>query len=145
MLEEALSHLTPTFGGRIEFVRSDLAELPFDERFDGVFSTAAFRWVPDHPRLFRSLFASLKPGGWLVAQCGGGPNIARLMRRASVLTATEFYAAYFAGWKDTKVFADDVTTAGRLRAAGFSEVETSLEPAPTVLAGGTSSANSSRP
>ena len=135
MLEEARSHLSLRFGARVRVVRADLAELPFNEGFDGVFSTAAFHWVPDHPRLFRSLYGSLKSGGWLVAQCGGGPNIARLMRRASVLMATEPYAAYFSGWKDTKVFADDVTTAERLRAACFTDVETSLEPAPTVLSG----------
>lgn len=135
MLEEARSHLSPRFGERVRVVRADLASLPFEEAFDGVFSTAAFHWVPDHARLFRSLFESLKPGGWLVAQCGGGTNIARLMRRASVLTASEPYARYFAGWKDAKVFADEVTTAERLRAAGFEDVETGLEPAPTVLSG----------
>src|SRR5215212_4757515 len=78
MLEEARSHLSPPFGGRVEFARADLAGLPFESAFDGVFSTAAFRWVPDHPRLFRSLYRSLKPGGWLDAQCGGANNIARL-------------------------------------------------------------------
>jgi trans-aconitate 2-methyltransferase len=135
MLEEARTHLALQFDGRVEFVRADLADMPFGETADGVFSTAAFHWVPDHPRLFRSLHGSLKPGGWLVAQCGGGPNIARLMRRASVLTASEPYAAYFSGWKDSKVFADEHTTAERLRAAGFTDVETSLEPAPTVLSG----------
>ncbi len=135
MLEEARSHLPPRFDGRVEFLRADLARLPFDEAFDGVFSTAAFHWVPDHPRLFRSLFESLKPGGWLVAQCGGGPNIARLMRRASVLMESEPYAPYFSGWKDTKVFADEITTAGRLRAASFTDVETGLEPAPATLSG----------
>lgn len=135
MLEEARSHLSPRFGGRVRVVRADLAWLPFDQTFDGVFSTAAFHWVPDHARLFRSLYASLKPGGWLVAQCGGGPNIARLMRRASVLTASEPYAPYFSGWRDAKVFADEAATAERLRAAGFADVETGLEPAPTVLPG----------
>jgi trans-aconitate methyltransferase len=135
MLAEARSHLTPRFDGQVNFVRADLAALPFDSAFDGIFSTAAFHWVPDHPRLFRSLFESLKPGGRLVAQCGGGPNIARLMRRASVLTATEPYASYFSGWKDTKVFADDATTAERLRAAGFTDVDTGLELAPTVISG----------
>lgn len=135
MLAEARSHLSPRSGGRVGFVRADLAALPFDGAFDGVFSTAAFHWVPDHPRLFRSLYQSLRPGGWLAAQCGGGPNIARLMRRASVLMAGEPYAPHFAGWRDSKVFADDVTTAERLRAAGFVDVETSLEPAPTVLPG----------
>lgn len=135
MLEEARSHLSPRAGGRVEFVRADLAALPFDSAFDGIYSTAAFHWVPDHASLFRSLYESLKPGGWLVAQCGGASNIARLMRRASVLMAAAPYAEHFSGWKDTKVFADAETTAGRLRAAGFNDVETSLEPAPTVLAG----------
>jgi trans-aconitate 2-methyltransferase len=135
MLEEARSHLSPRFGGHVDFVRADLASLPFHCAFDGVYSTAAFHWVPDHPQLFRSLYRSLKPGGWLVAQCGGGSNIARLLRRASVLMASEPYAQYFSGWKDTKVFADDVTTSGRLRAADFTDVETNLEPAPTVLPG----------
>lgn len=135
MLEEARSHLSPRFGGRVGFVRADLASLPFEQTFDGAFSTAAFHWVPDHARLFRGLYASLKPGGWLVAQCGGGPNIARLMRRASVLMASEPYAPYFSGWRDTKVFADEMATAERLHAAGFADVDTGLEPAPTVLSG----------
>lgn len=135
MLEEAQSHLGPRFAGQVRFVRADLAGLPFNESFDGVFSTAAFHWVPDHPRLFRSLYGSLKPGGWLVAQCGGGPNIARLLRRASVLMATAPYAEYFSGWNDPREFAGDEATAERLRAAGFIEVEADLEPAPTVLSG----------
>ena len=42
ILEEARSHLAPRFGRRAGFVRSDLASLPFDKVFDGVFSTAAF-------------------------------------------------------------------------------------------------------
>lgn len=134
MLEEARSHLWPRFHRQVNFVRSDLARLPFKESFDGVFSTAAFHWVTDHTRLFESLYLSLKPGGWLVAQCGGGPNIARLLRRASVLMATEPYATHFSGWKDSKEFADAETTAERLRVAGFVDIHTSLEPAPTALA-----------
>jgi hypothetical protein len=57
------------------------------------------------------------------------------MRRASVLMAAAPYAAYFVGWRDTKVFADDLTTAERLCAAGFVGMEAGLEPAPTVLSG----------
>jgi trans-aconitate 2-methyltransferase len=79
MLAEARSHLALRFGERDRVVRADLAALPFERAFDSVFSTAAFHWVPDHAHLFRSLHDSLKPGGWLVAQCGGATNIARLM------------------------------------------------------------------
>jgi hypothetical protein len=38
--------------------------------------------VLDHDRLFRNLRRSLVSGGWLEAQCGGGPNLARLRDHA---------------------------------------------------------------
>ncbi len=106
---------------------------PSKECFDGIFSTAAFHWVLDHGRLFRSLFRALRPGGWLHAQCGGGPNLARLRKRVDELAATAKYAPYFAGFREPWTFNDAETAAAILRRAGFTEVETSLEPALTVL------------
>src|SRR3954464_11309793 len=43
---------------------------------DVVFSTATFHWIAAHDALFASLRRSLRPGGRLVAQCGGAGNIA---------------------------------------------------------------------
>ena len=120
-------------GGRCAFVRADAAALPFREAVDAIFSTASFHWVLDHPALFRSLHAALKPGGRLVAQCGGGPNLDRLHARALALMQEDPFAPYYAGWRDPWLFADDVTTAARLREAGFTDVVTSLESAPVVL------------
>jgi trans-aconitate 2-methyltransferase len=113
----------------IHLICADLAALPFHQSLDGIFSTAAFHWVKDHERLFRSLFLALKPGGWLEAQCGGGPNLARLRKHASVLMSREPYARYFAGWEPPQFYADEVSTAARLRNAGFVDVATSVEPA----------------
>jgi trans-aconitate 2-methyltransferase len=76
----------------------------------------------------------LKPGGWLVAQCGGGPNLSCLLGRASVLMATEPYVRFCSGWSSPWEYADDITTAERLHAAGFVDVRTGLQPAPVVLA-----------
>src|SRR3954462_13935711 len=42
------------------------------ETVDVVFSTATFHWIADHDALFASLRAVLRPGGRLVAPCGGG-------------------------------------------------------------------------
>ena len=106
---------------------------PSKECFDGIFSTAAFHWVLDHGRLFRSLFHALRPGGWLHAQCGGGPNLARLRIRTDELAATTKYAPYFADFREPWTFNDAETAAAMLRRAGFTEVSTSLEPALTVL------------
>ena len=47
---------------------------------DAILSTATFHWVPDHDALFRNLAAVLRPGGRLVAQCGGAGNIASVQR-----------------------------------------------------------------
>src|SRR5579863_5919184 len=74
MLDEARTRLAAA--GNVTFVHADLLELtPADldgaAPVDAVFSTATFHWVPDHPRLFSNLAAILRPGGWLVAQCGG--------------------------------------------------------------------------
>jgi trans-aconitate 2-methyltransferase len=136
MLAKAREHLTPRYGDRVRFVQGDLQTIgpdPIGQTVDVIFSTATFHWIPDHSILFAGLFALLNPGGWLVAQCGGGPNIAALRRRAAALMASPPYAPFFAGWPGPWHFADDLATAERLRAAGFVDVETDLEEAPTVL------------
>jgi len=131
MLRNAEHHLAPQFGERVQFVRADLQHLAFNHAFDGIFSTASFHWVKDHNQLFAGLFRALKPGGWLVAQCGGGRNIARLLGRVERLLASEPYREHFVGFAFPWEFSDDLTCAKRLRCAGFSDVETNLEEAPT--------------
>jgi len=131
MLRAAREHLSP-YGTRVTFLAADLSALPFQQAFDGIFSTAAFHWVTDHDKLFRSLHRALKPGGWLVAQSGGGPNLARLRERATRLIHTK-YAKFFPGYREPWEFADATTTAARLRHAGFVDIDTSTEPAPTTF------------
>ena len=78
------------YGGRVRFRQADLASVaPADigTTADLIFSTATFHWVKDHDLLFRNLYDLLNPGGWLIAQCGGGPNIAILCRRMTELMA----------------------------------------------------------
>ena len=133
MLAEAAAHLTPRFGDRISFLHADVQDLELSEPVDAIFSTATFHWVPDHPRLFRTLFACLKPGGRLVAQCGGGPNVSRLRQRAESLLESPEFRAKAIGWNNPWEFATPEETARRLAAAGFTEVETGLEPAPTTF------------
>jgi trans-aconitate methyltransferase len=132
MLHSAREHLAQC-SGRFSLVACDLLRLPFRSGFDGIVSTAAFHWVLDHDRLFANLRGMLKPEGWLEAQCGGGPNLARLRRRADVLAATPKFAAYFAGFEEPWLYQDAEEATATLRRAGFVEVETSVEAAPTVL------------
>ena len=134
MLQTAREHLKPKFDGRVFFIAADLHDIPLDGVLDGIFSTAAFHWVPDHDRLFRSLLCALRPGGWLEAQCGGGPNLARVRERTLALTVRPDFAQFFAGWSPTWQYQDDLTTANRMRRAGFAGVRTWLEEAPATLA-----------
>ena len=121
MLAEARRRLE-RFGDRIEFVQADLQEpLPIDPPVDAILSTATFHWVRDHARLFRNLAAVVRPGGWLVAQCGGKGNIATLER---VLVGLGYRGV-------DRPFASAEETAERLAAAGFTDIRTWLSDEPT--------------
>lgn len=133
MLSEAQANLA-TFGDRVRFVQADVGAISLadiGEQVDLVFSTATFHWILDHPRLFRSIHAILKPGGRLSAQCGGGPNLASLLGHVRPLMEDPRWAPCFAGWPGPWEFADDRTTAERLGAAGFVDIETWLYESPT--------------
>lgn len=114
-------------------VLADATALPFRRAFDAVFSGATFHWIHDHAALFRSIITALRPGGRLVAQCGGGPNLAVLYARADALIRQPRFAPYFEDWTEPTYFADVDTTVRRLTAAGFVDVEVSLEAAPTTF------------
>jgi trans-aconitate 2-methyltransferase len=117
---------------RVTVLRAELTELVLDSPVDAVFSNAVFHWVPDHDRLFSRLFSALRPGGRMVAQCGGKGNVARFHRAARVAAAEEPYAEHFEGWEGPWNFAGPEETAERLERAGFETVETWLEPYPVV-------------
>lgn len=122
MIAEARTRLE-RFGDRVKFVIANLLDpLPLDEPVDAVFSTAAFHWVPDHERLFGNIAAVLKPGGQLVAQCGGAGNVASFLE-----VMDELGERTLAPWN----FASPDDTRRRLENAGFDEVQVWLNDEPT--------------
>ena len=133
MLRSAREHLSHRFGARVSLVACDFLHLPFVRTFDGIVSTAAFHWVLDHDRLFTNLRDALVPGGWLEAQCGGGPNVAHLRARGRALATRPQFAAYLADFREPWNFQDADGAAFTLKRAGFIDVETSVESAPTQL------------
>ena len=100
--------------------RQDLLDLELGEPVDAVFSCAVFHWITDHERLFARLRAALKPGGRLVAQCGGHGNIAKVVAAVPERTSPWLYATP----QDTE---------RRLLEAGFSHARAWLEPKPTIV------------
>ena len=134
MLLTARANLRPAFGSRVAFVQVALPDLAFADVADLVFSTATFHWVKDHPALFAGIFRALRSGGRLHAQCGGGPNLKRAHALAERVMHGPPFTSFFARWPGPWEFADATTTADRLRAAGFVDIDTNLEEAPTTLA-----------
>jgi trans-aconitate 2-methyltransferase len=122
MIEAARERLA-RFGERVEYVVADLGRpLPLTAPVDAILSTATFHWVPDHDALFRNLAAVLRPGGRLVAQCGGFGNVESVRR---VLAATGD------GWLGDAHFETPAATVERLEAAGFTDIECWLTDEPT--------------
>jgi trans-aconitate 2-methyltransferase len=126
MIEAARRRL----GGDADLRVLDLLDLELEEPVDAILSTATFHWIADHERLFQRLHAALRPGGTLIAQCGGEGNIDVLRGRANEVLAHPPYAEYFLDWKPPWHYAAPERTRERLLAAGFSEAECSLQPAP---------------
>jgi trans-aconitate 2-methyltransferase len=125
MLDAARDRLA-RFDRRITYVAADLEQaLPIPPgSVDAVLSTATFHWVRDHAALFRHLALVLRPGGRLVAQCGGEGNI-ESVRKAIAATGET--------WPGPWTMAGPAETERRLEAAGFTSIETWLNDEPTPL------------
>jgi trans-aconitate 2-methyltransferase len=126
MLEQARARLAG-LDDRVTYVQADLEQpLPIAEQVDAVLSTATFHWVMHHDALFANLAAVLRPGGSLVAQCGGYGNIARFIEVASSVDP-DFV-------RNAHNFQTPEATARRLERSGFVEIQTWLSDAPTPFA-----------
>jgi trans-aconitate 2-methyltransferase len=118
-------------GADADIHQADLLELELDEPVDAIFSTATFHWIADHEALFRRLRGVLRPGGRLVAQCGGEGNITTLRGRAAAVMDRAPYAEHFQRFQPPWHYANPADTQARLLKAGFAAADCWLQPAPT--------------
>lgn len=117
----------------LEYVVADLAHLDLGGRTcDAVLSTATFHWIPDHPALVAALHRALRPGGRLVAQCGGMGNIDGVHRAAAAVAGEAPYAQYLAHWEGPWNFRAPDAMAHDLKAAGFTDIWCRLTPRPVT-------------
>jgi trans-aconitate 2-methyltransferase len=130
MSESMVSAARERLGLDADIRQADLLELELEEPVDAVLSTATFHWIADHDRLFRRLHAALRPGGRLVAQCGGEGNIDILRGKANEILARDPYAEHFRDWRAPWNYAGGGETRERLLVAGFVSAECWLKPAP---------------
>jgi trans-aconitate 2-methyltransferase len=114
-------------GDRAEICEGDLAELDLHEEFDLVYSNAVFHWIADHDNLFRRLFAALRPGGRLVAQCGGHGNVASLIAVIAEVGSQPRFADHFAGMSSGLNFATHEETEALMGRTGFDQMRCWLQ------------------
>jgi len=129
---EMVQFARQNLGDRAEVRRLDLLQLRLDEPVDAVLSTATFHWILDHEQLFARLFESLRPGGRLVAQCGGRGNIASLRRAGEEVGGKRPFVSWFDEWSPPWYYAGPEETIERLEAVGFRSVQAWLQPWPVV-------------
>jgi trans-aconitate 2-methyltransferase len=113
---------------RATVLRASLTELTLEEPVDAAFSNAVFHWIADHELLFQRLFAALRPGGRLVAQCGGEGNIEAFRRLADEVAGEPPFDEHMRDFARPWNYATAEDTEARLRAAGFEQVRCWLQP-----------------
>jgi trans-aconitate 2-methyltransferase len=128
--EQMIEAAREALGDRAEYLVTDLAELEVEEPVDLVFSTATFHWLPDHNRLFSRLHAAIRPGGRLVAQCGGAGNVAEHARNIVAVATRPEFVEHFRDMSIMWNFATPKETDERLVGAGFEQVKCWLEDKP---------------
>jgi SAM-dependent methyltransferase len=110
----------------------DAARLPFAAEFDAVFSNAALHWMRDQDAVIDAIHRALKPGGRLVAECGGEGNCETV--RAALYAALA-RRGIDASAVDPWHFPAAAEYRARLERHGFAVRSIVLFPRPTPLPG----------
>jgi trans-aconitate 2-methyltransferase len=130
--EAMIAKARENLGDRASYLVTDLLDLELPEPVDLVFSTATFHWITDHAALFARIRKALRPGGRLIAQCGGEGNVAQHAVAIGAVASSPRFARYFEGMEAMWNFAGPDETEARLRAVGFEEARCWLEPKPVT-------------
>jgi trans-aconitate 2-methyltransferase len=130
--ESMVAKARETLGDDVELHIGDLTELELAGEVDVVFSNAVFHWIRDHDALFARLHRALRPGGRLVAQCGGEGNVAAVAEAIAEVGAREPFARQLEGFEPIWNFSSAEDAQRRLRSAGFEDVECWLERKPVT-------------
>jgi trans-aconitate 2-methyltransferase len=130
--EAMIAKAKERLGEGVDYLVADISELEVERPVDLIFSTATFHWILDHERLFERLRCALRPGGRLVAQCGGQGNVAEHAQVIATVAARPRFASHLEQMTGIWNFASPEDTEARLRAAGFDSARCWLEPKPVT-------------
>lgn len=83
----------------LNFLKMDINELDFRERFDLIFSNATLHWVKDHIRLLQNVRTALRPCGRLRFNFAGDGNCSNFFRVIREAMAQDEFRSFFEGFE----------------------------------------------
>ena len=95
MIDAALPKARPN----LQFLRMDINDLDFAERFDVIVSNATLHWVKDHRRLLTNVRRALRPGGRLRFNFAGDGNCSYFFAVVREAMSLERFAPHFAAFE----------------------------------------------
>ena len=129
-VDAALDMVAAARARRIDARVMDGHSLPFDSKFDAVFSNAALHWMRDQEAVLAGVHRALKSRRRFVAEMGGHNNTAAIVVALSAVLARRGLDAHqFSPW----YFPSADAYRARLEAAGFTVEEIAIVPRPTPL------------
>jgi trans-aconitate methyltransferase len=133
-VDSSSAMLAATRARGLEADEHSLADLPYDARFDAVFSNAALHWIPlaQQPAMLAGIHRALKPGGRFIAEMGGQGNIASIR---TALTAVLTRRGLDAETLAASFYPSPAHYSELLLSAGFRVDSIALVPPPTPLPG----------
>ena len=95
MIDLAETNYPATKYPNLSFQLADAQKLPFEQKFEVVFSNAALHWVIDHIPVLEGIYKSLRPGGRILLQMGGQGNAASVISVLDEVKAEAEWCSYF--------------------------------------------------
>lgn len=97
MIQLANTNFPPKRHPNLSFQLCDARELPFNGKFDIVFSNAALHWIKDHKPVIKGVKNSLKANGRLLLQMGGKGNAESMISIVEIIISEKEWNHYFSG------------------------------------------------
>jgi trans-aconitate methyltransferase len=112
----------------LRFQCENASRLPFENKFDVVFSNAALHWVLDHKPVLQGIYKSLRHGGRILLQMGGRNNAYAVENMMKNLINKEEWSRYFDDFSFSYGFYGPDEYNKWLREAGFHAKRVELIP-----------------
>lgn len=106
MIELARADFAKDKYPNLSFKVTDARYLPFQERFDVVFSNAALHWIKDHRPVIAGIQKNLKPGGRILLQMGGKGNAEAILSVLEEMMSENEWSRYFSDFAFSYGFYD---------------------------------------